>query len=391
MFSNSNSDIIDINNTYFELDLNNIGENSEDDDDSSLEEDSKIFPELNYMSNDKLNKLIDENTFLENKKNEFIYYINHYLDFNLNNLCNIKNILSKPIFLGIYKINYSYKYPFLEYLFEKDYFNLLSFPTIKINNTNNIKTNIEKQVSNKFCQIKLSSFKINGFSEYEDKIIIFIDSGNNEILINNYNSYLVLMDEIVNNKHVNNIKIDTFFPKYFIEHFDLIYLKDENNNNYEIPVVVYQGIEERLIEFTVMFGNTKSSETELMGPYFYFTSFENVQNKFNSIGLKYAIIRYGIFLGTMKIPMNFIDDEEDYSIIKENLLSLNDNYKHLLTKRISDHSGKWTDLYDSVYIGRTELDDGSFLNNTPIWVIKDYSQQITLSYNKIYPKIKFIQ
>ena len=56
--------------------------------------------------------------------------------------------------------------------------------------------------------------------------------------------------------------------------------------------------------------------------------------------------------------------------------------------RISDHDGKWTNMYDSVYLGRTELDDGTFLKNTPIWVVKNYNQQFSLSYKLVPRKIK---
>ena len=55
----------------------------------------------------------------------------------------------------------------------------------------------------------------------------------------------------------------------------------------------------------------------------------------------------------------------------------------VLKMRISDHDGKWSENYDSVFLGKIELDNGSYLKNTPIIVLKDYNQQIPLSYHYI--------
>ena len=55
----------------------------------------------------------------------------------------------------------------------------------------------------------------------------------------------------------------------------------------------------------------------------------------------------------------------------------------VLTMRISDHDGKWSEHNDSVFLGKIELDNGSYLKNTPIIVLKDYHQQIPLSYHYI--------
>jgi len=56
-----------------------------------------------------------------------------------------------------------------------------------------------------------------------------------------------------------------------------------------------------------------------------------------------------------------------------------------LTMRISDHDGKWAETYDSAYLGYTELDNGSILKK-PIIVLKEYNQQIPLSYHYVNKK-----
>ena len=54
--------------------------------------------------------------------------------------------------------------------------------------------------------------------------------------------------------------------------------------------------------------------------------------------------------------------------------------------RISDHDGNWAKLYDSVILDAVELDDGSKLKDTPIYVCKEYEQQQPLSYHYLNKK-----
>ena len=58
----------------------------------------------------------------------------------------------------------------------------------------------------------------------------------------------------------------------------------------------------------------------------------------------------------------------------------------VLTMKISDHDGKWSEYYDSVFLGKIELDNGFYFKNAPIIVLKDYHQQIPLSYHYIDKK-----
>jgi hypothetical protein len=51
----------------------------------------------------------------------------------------------------------------------------------------------------------------------------------------------------------------------------------------------------------------------------------------------------------------------------------------MLQMRLNDRGGAWTINYDSVYIGKVELDDGSYFDDYPLWAVKEYEQQIVLS------------
>ena len=57
---------------------------------------------------------------------------------------------------------------------------------------------------------------------------------------------------------------------------------------------------------------------------------------------------------------NLPNDESDNSDIKKERLEDPDLDKNMeiLIMRISDHDGKWTENYDSAFLGKIELDNG---------------------------------
>jgi hypothetical protein len=162
------------------------------------------------------------------------------------------------------------------------------------------------------------------------------------------------------------------------------------------------------INFTYTFGESPKNRTAILGPYYYFTNFdyairqggwshnykpEYIHNKLitdneNGRYSKGGIVRFALFTGITKyienMPNYLIDESE---IKKQRLhdISLNKNYE-IHTLRISDHDGIWTKTCDSAYLGTIELDDGTFLEDTPMFVLKDYNQQIPLSYHFIDKK-----
>jgi hypothetical protein len=90
----------------------------------------------------------------------------------------------------------------------------------------------------------------------------------------------------------------------------------------------------------------------------------------------------------VKYIENNLHDPSDVSEIKKQRLEdeLNDQNIERLTIRITDHDGLWSRDYNSVYLGHTELDNGIYLKNTPIFVVKEYEQQCPLSYHYINKK-----
>jgi len=238
----------------------------------------------------------------------------------------------------------------------------------------------------------------------------------------------VVVDEIVNSRLVCNFPIDDMVTYFFLRNpqFMFLYKYDNNENNivYETPTAVYHGVNESMLYFKYIFGIPKTNYDDIMGPFYYFTNYKNAvkmsidsyNDKYNNISnsdrdtlsttshtksqnvisnilsstflntdKKIGIIRSVIFLGVNKVPMNYPEDEVDESY-HSSILSSIDN-ENAQTNRISDHNGSWTDNYDSVYLGKLLLDNGKFITRTPLWVVKDYNQQASISYHYLSSKI----
>lgn len=126
-----------------------------------------------------------------------------------------------------------------------------------------------------------------------------------------------------------------------------------------------------------------------MGPHYYFTDFENaVKNAYelNEKGYKKTgVVRCALFVGNTKYINNFPNDDIDISDTKQQRLNDDDldrQYEQL-TLKISDHDGKWSETADSCYLGNLTLDNGRRLKDYPLIVVKDYNQQLPLSYHYI--------
>jgi hypothetical protein len=153
-----------------------------------------------------------------------------------------------------------------------------------------------------------------------------------------------------------------------------------------MPVVCYSGVEEKKLKFTGIFGIGKSDNDHIVGPYYYFTSYSKSIKQCASISSENGgIVRFALFLGKLKVPLNYPSEENDDSEYKkqvvENANTTDDFQKNTL--KISDYNGTWTEEYDSIYIGKLELLNGKVLEDAPYWVVKEYEQQMPLSYHYI--------
>jgi hypothetical protein len=185
---------------------------------------------------------------------------------------------------------------------------------------------------------------------------------------------------------------------------EVIYFKNSKEEQIEIPSVVYTGSHEKTLHFNFTFGNRPSDNNAILSSGFYFTNYTNAfrqggwSSEYNSDNeqvkcSKGGIIRYALFLGNNLVKMNYPNDDIDESDIKkaklintencENCENNGDYIYQKMTLRISDHDGLWKQNYDSVYLGKIELDNGDYLKDAPLYVVKDYYNHTPLSYHHI--------
>jgi hypothetical protein len=341
----------------------------------------------------------------------------------------IKNILVKgfdsfvdageysQIILCVYKINTSGKYPFIQYLLSNNGFRSFGLPVLPMYssfNKDNLVSYSKVFLSGILQLVDFEDFSskivFDGCYDYLNNLYVFFDLSNFEIDISDTYSYdpvrFVLIDEITNHREICNMRINDDTAMFFLKNKSLSYIYDDKNEAYEIPIVGYVGkpTSEKL-KFVFTFGESAKDKSSILGPYYYFTDFYHairqggwsanykpeymydklITDNENGRYLKGGIVRFALFGGKTKFVENMPNDPNDESKIKRQRLedpTLNHNHE-ILTLRISDHDGLWTNDYDSVYLSGIELDDGSCLPETPILVIKDYNQQVPLSYHYI--------
>jgi hypothetical protein len=322
----------------------------------------------------------------------------------------------RPIKLCTYSINTDGKYPFLRYVLNYDGIQKLNLPVLP-----NFKTIMNRNILH-YSKVFLSSIlqvdnfedfekniDFNGFYEYNNELYLFFNITNCDINIDETYSLslcrLALIDEILNQKHICNIKIREDTIDFFTNNRFLCYLYNNKNEVYELPIVGYVGksTPEKL-NFTFTFGESAKNKLAILGPYYYFVDFYNAVEQGNwsynkkeeyaygkritdnEYGRYYkgGIVRFALFIGKTKYIQNMPNDQIDNSEIKKERINdptLDSKYE-ILTMRISDHDGLWAKNYDSIYLGNVDLDDGGFFKE-PVLAIKDYDQQIPLSYHYI--------
>ena len=311
-------------------------------------------------------------------------------NFSSKELTTYNNIYSCP-----YSVNTSGKYPFLMFLLSTlNPSKELLFQTLPNSHDMNSSelTNFAKvclfdliQYTNSFDEFN-DSLIFDGFFEYDNNLYLFFNVTNVNVQI--YEDFInpicfALVDEIVNPGTVCNVTVHTDVVNLLTHNDDFCFLCDEIGDSYEIPVVCYVDKPKRLVNFSYVFGETARDNNSIVGPYYYFTNFENAYERSKSQPTLSGLIRFAIFSGKVKYIENNYGDDVDDSEMKQARLKdplLNQEMENL-TLRISDYNGKWTEQYDSAYLGHIELDNGTFYQDTSVLVVKDFDQQVSLSYH----------
>ena len=308
------------------------------------------------------------------------------------------------IYICSYNVNISSLEPFLNFLLTKSTNNTLQWPEVSIFKNFEISELINYSKITLFGLCKLNEFEkfietliFNGFYIFENNLYLFFDITKCDINIDDTYSnnpiWFSIVDEIVNHKSVCNFKIEKSVTDLFTCNENFSFLVDDNDNNYENPVVSFIGTSKEKVNFKYIFGEMSQNKNAILGPYFYFTNFNNAcKNQYHGFQetneKNDCIIRFALFIGQVKYIENNLNDPNDDSDIKKQRLqdSTLDQKIECLTNRITDHDGLWSKKFNSVYLGHIELDNGENLKNTPIIVIKEYEQQCPLSYHFINKK-----
>jgi hypothetical protein len=345
-------------------------------------------------------KMYRNNTFYNYKALDFLIKEEPLVEVNSN------------VFLCAFHVNQSGKLPFLQFVLNKLPKNLfgdfLTFPCFSYNG----KTNILDECISKLHEVcgfykETSEYKYVGYTKEEGDIYMFYDLSNVDFqvqeLYRHDKMWLVLVDEILNYQSVCGFEIHKHVSKFLQSCADFYLLFDESEEPIESPIVCYTGTHKSKLRFSAIFGCGKSENDAIVGPYYYFTTYEkafenggwskNLQREFrggrqiteDGTG-KYdsgGIVRFAVFLGRCKVLLNYPEDEVDESPYKLETLKNGGNALERQTTRVTDYDGKWIECHDSVYVGKLELDDGRILFDAPYWVAKEYDQQTSLSFHHI--------
>jgi hypothetical protein len=284
----------------------------------------------------------------------------HYFDYpGLEKLSmDIDKILLKKSNLDVihlcgFEINISGLFPFLTYLLVKSQVSdTVVLPTFELNKDIPVSTFLSNSIDGllKGTGGDLTKKKYHGCLCQDNKLYVFYDFSNCKIRIPNAvrrnHLWFGLIDEIMNQKHICNIKVDSSVTDFFRGNLDLLFLKDDDDSTYEVPIVAYIGKEISSLGFTYVFGVTKDEQKKIRGgPFYYFTNFKNSvkQVGWNKTE-KGGVVRFALFLGNMKI-----EQEQSHGNLEEEYISLC--------------------LYDK--------------DNNPTFVLRDNEQQTALSYHHI--------
>ena len=333
----SNVDVsVGINSDYF------LDDSSEDEDKYDLDEEySKLRESIENLCEEHRHELYDQS----DKK---YYNYDGLLTLTTTPLEEINPFQIKEVHVCPYSVNTAGMYPFFG---------------LKIMKT-----------STQVLQIilkRMNDFDYKGYLLENGNLYVFFDTSvekqERAVYKDDYtNVHHCLMDEIINNSFIQQIPIGGSTREFFLDHLDLVFLKDINDTKIEIPTVVYTGTTSKKMEFISVFGHSHSDADAVLGSHYYFTSYKNAvkqseealteyknrgNDTTNNRDVRGALVRFAVFLGKINVPSRL--------------------------PCTSDEKAEWMKDFDSVYLGKISK------INEPIWVLNKYEQQTPLSYHKV--------
>ena len=329
------------------------------------------------------------------------------------------NPTTKQIFILPYHINKNCKEPFLEFAViktfelesglesglelekglkgekEKEEFHFISIPKDSLLDVADSCELLAASFVSNYCEEENVTFS--GFLNDNEYLYIFY----NLDIKHNYSNglfkstpvWFLTVDEILNKHTCCNIQVNEHVSDFFMNFIDLTILKDETDSVIESPVILYTGTHFKSLKMDSIFCRAKI-DNGIFGKHFYFTDYKNavkeggwsktntheevfgkrITESDNGKYMSGGVIRYAVFSGNIKICFNHISDEVD------------SDADDPLIERISDSCGNWSNEYDSVFVGRPTLDNGTIFENGPLLAIKEYGHFLPLSYHTLNKK-----
>ena len=337
---------------------------------------------------------IDSDEIISKTTPDYYYYPIENLNKNFTNIRGNKivHICLYSVTLGDYK-------PFIQYLLYKHQTsdNILSFPFFSFKGGD-----LESQCNEKIKGITTEDYIIKGMESHGKDIYVIVSLPDNSCNLQHLKEkskwWFTLLYEIINERKVLYFPIHTSVTDLFYYNSDLLYIVDEKNVPYETPLALYNGQHANKTNFIATFGISKYSPMASMGPYYYFATYDlackfaNWSYNFKPLVLddilltdndfgRYkegGIVRFAIFTGKVLVFLNREWDPKDTSLLADHR---NDKEKRLL--RID---GSWTKNYDTACVSEITYSDGEKNQTGAKYCIKNYYQQVPLSYHFIDKK-----
>lgn len=331
---------------------------------------------------------ISSEKIISKTKDDFFYYPTDNLNRNYSKITkgSLINICLYSVTLGEYK-------PFIQYLLYKNKkSNILTFPFFEFSEGNLL------DLCNKNIEGILDiDYLIKGYFKDRKNIYVIVSLPTNFCSLQHLTSdkdwWFTLLSEIINEEKVLYFPIHRSVSNLFYKNSDLLYLLDENNRPFEAPISLYNGQHADKTNFIAKFGISKFSPLASMGPYYYFSTYD-LASKFGSYSynfkplkfddkvitdnefgryIKGGIVRFAIFTGRLKVFLNRDWDKRDESLISEN--------REEKERKIIEMDGSWTKNYDSTCVAEIVFSDNSINQNGTKYCVKNYYQQVPLSYH----------
>jgi hypothetical protein len=294
------------------------------------------------------------------------------------------------LMLCIYYANTSLEIPFIEYLLYKyndgPLKDTMIFPFIEYNTQHSLENQIRMFFSKVFTEsIEGKQIEIKGLLGDN---CLFIDIS---FFLQTYKETLGILKtrvdcwwfttlyEMINTKYIYDIPIHTTVTSLFLDNPILAKI-DYKDTLVENPIVLYNGYTYNRCLYVVIFGKNKSFSNAYYGHYYYFSDFEGAKHyAITKKDERLGIIRSVLFTKKTKIIINSPTDKKTDLSMLERL----SKKQQELYARIYSPYGDWGKTYDTIFIHRPVLDDGTTIQSELNVVCVDNNDTIVLNWAEL--------